>query len=109
MKIINGKTLETTDNQIIHIEGINTPDPNSHGYLQSKKDLEAILHQNATIKVIPSRMDDNGAIFAKVMLKSKNIGKIMQQKGWSGATTTFNARKMRKKNKWHEKYIHAKR
>ena len=52
LKIINGKTFETTDNQIVHIEGITAPEPDSQGFVQSKKDLESILHKNTTIKVL---------------------------------------------------------
>ena len=79
-KIIDGDTIQISDNQIIRLKGINAPEKNQPFYQEATIYLTTLI-QNKTIKIETHGTDKYGRTLAHIFLNKTNINEQILKQG----------------------------
>ena len=79
-RIIDGDTIDLSNNQRVRLKGINTPESSMPYYQEAKQSLLNLI-QNKSVQLESYGTDKYGRILAHIFLNKQNINKEILQQG----------------------------
>ncbi len=104
-EILSGNRFVTQNNVVVQVEHLTSPPKNRQGFLQSKKNLEAILRKNTKVKIIPKGNTRDGTMIAQVIAKGGDVAEIYEKRFNDEEKSKNIFKSSQERIKWHKKYL----